>query len=96
MSTERAQLLLPLAQRANIPLNSVETDEASNRLPNLFLIARSADVALDCLPIARAAASRLGGGGGGAPDFAQGGGPNVGLVDEALAAAVSKIREALG
>jgi len=60
------------------------------------LIARSADVALDCLPIARAAASRLGGGGGGAPDFAQGGGPNVGLVDEALAAAVSKIREALG
>jgi ABC-type antimicrobial peptide transport system permease subunit len=42
MSTERAQLLLPLARRANIPLNSVETDEEGNRLPNLFLIARSA------------------------------------------------------
>jgi hypothetical protein len=42
MSTERAQLLLPLAQHSNIRLNSVETDEAGKRLPNLFLIARSA------------------------------------------------------
>ncbi|HWB87332.1 MAG TPA: ABC transporter permease [Bryobacteraceae bacterium] len=42
MSTERAQLLLPLAQRSDIRLNSVVTDERSNRIPNLFLIARSA------------------------------------------------------
>src|SRR5262249_12978100 len=42
MSTERSQLLLPLAQHANIQWNSVLTDEASNRIPNLWLIARSA------------------------------------------------------
>jgi ABC-type antimicrobial peptide transport system permease subunit len=42
MSTERAQLLLPLAQRSNGRLNSVSTDDAGNRMPNLFLIARSA------------------------------------------------------
>ncbi len=42
MSTDRAQLLLPLAQRSDLRLNSVVTDEESNRIPNLFLIARSA------------------------------------------------------
>jgi len=40
MSTERAQLLLPLAQ--HIRRNSVATDDAGNRIPNLLLIARSA------------------------------------------------------
>jgi predicted lysophospholipase L1 biosynthesis ABC-type transport system permease subunit len=42
MSTERAQLLLPLAQDSNLRRNSVTTDESGNRLPNLLLIARSA------------------------------------------------------
>src|SRR4030095_14628478 len=42
MSTERAQLLLPLAQQSNFRRNSVSTDESGNRLPNLMLIARSA------------------------------------------------------
>ncbi|HEX5432412.1 MAG TPA: ABC transporter permease [Bryobacteraceae bacterium] len=40
MSADRAQLLLPLAQ--NNRRNSVLTDDASNRIPNLLLIARSA------------------------------------------------------
>jgi ABC-type antimicrobial peptide transport system permease subunit len=40
MSTERAQLLLPLAQ--HLRRNSVATDDAGNRIPNLLLIARSA------------------------------------------------------
>ncbi len=42
MSTERAQLLLPLAQHSNLRRNSVSTDDEGNRLPNLLLIARSA------------------------------------------------------
>lgn len=42
MSTDRAQLLLPLAQQANIRLKSITTDESGNRLPDLMLIARSA------------------------------------------------------
>src|SRR5262249_31529050 len=42
LSTERAQLLLPLAQQSNFRRNSVTTDESGNRLPNLMLIARSA------------------------------------------------------
>jgi ABC-type antimicrobial peptide transport system permease subunit len=40
ISTERAQLLLPLAQ--NTRRYTVATDEESNRIPNLFLIGRSA------------------------------------------------------
>jgi len=42
MSTERAQLLLPLAQHSNSRQNSITTDEEGNRLPDLLLIARSA------------------------------------------------------
>jgi putative ABC transport system permease protein len=42
MTADRAQLLLPLAQHSDIRLNSVVTDESGKRLPNLFLIARSA------------------------------------------------------
>jgi ABC-type antimicrobial peptide transport system permease subunit len=41
MNAERAQLLLPLAQHSNTR-NSVATDDDGNRIPNLFLIARSA------------------------------------------------------
>jgi predicted permease len=40
ITTERAQLLLPLAQHTR--RNAVATDEEGNRLPNLFLIGRSA------------------------------------------------------
>jgi predicted permease len=40
MSTERAQLLLPLAQ--NTRRNTVATDDEGNRISNLFLIGRSA------------------------------------------------------
>jgi predicted permease len=41
MSTERPQLLLPLAQH-NLRGTSITTDESGNRLPDLLLIARSA------------------------------------------------------
>ncbi len=40
ITAERAQLLLPLAQ--NTRRNSIATDEEGNRIPNLFLIGRSA------------------------------------------------------
>jgi len=60
------------------------------------LVARSADVHLDCLSIAREAATLLGGGGGGAPDFAQGGGPKLDALESALDAALGVIRERLG
>jgi putative ABC transport system permease protein len=41
MSTDRAQLLLTLAQQSNIRPKSITTDESGNRLPDLMLIARS-------------------------------------------------------
>jgi putative ABC transport system permease protein len=41
MSTERAQLLLPLAQHMVSRRNRVQTDEDGKRIPNLLLIARS-------------------------------------------------------
>jgi predicted permease len=42
MSEARPQLLLPLAQRSNLGPGSISTDESGNRLPDLFLVARSA------------------------------------------------------
>ena len=42
--------------------------------------------------IIRAAAKLLGGGGGGRPELAQGGGPNAGKLDEALAAGKGAMR----
>jgi predicted permease len=42
MSAARAQLLLPLAQHSSLRAVSISTDEAGNRMPDLFLIARSA------------------------------------------------------
>jgi putative ABC transport system permease protein len=42
MTTDRAQLLLPLAQQSNIRPKSITTDESGNRLPDLMLIARGA------------------------------------------------------
>lgn len=41
MNTDRAQLLLALAQQSNIRPKSISTDESGNRLPDLMLIARS-------------------------------------------------------
>lgn len=40
MNTDRAQLLLALAQQSNIRPKSITTDESGNRLPDLMLIAR--------------------------------------------------------
>lgn len=41
MNTDRAQLLLPLAQQSNIRPKSITTDESGVRLPDLMLIARA-------------------------------------------------------
>jgi alanyl-tRNA synthetase len=40
-------------------------------------------------------AAKVGGGGGGPPDFAQGGGPEVDRLDEALAEAPDVVRNVL-
>jgi ABC-type antimicrobial peptide transport system permease subunit len=40
MDSDRAQLLLPLAQQFDSGANSISTDESGNRLPDLVLIAR--------------------------------------------------------
>ncbi|MBI4416444.1 MAG: alanine--tRNA ligase [Euryarchaeota archaeon] len=61
-----------------------------------ILVARSADVTLDCLSVARGAAALLGGAAGGTSDFAQGGGAKVDEIEAALASAISAIRESLG
>ncbi len=46
----------------------------------------------DIKELLNAAAKQLGGGGGGKPDLAQGGGPNVEKLDEALAAGRGAMR----
>jgi len=50
------------------------------------------DVDVDAGQVVGALADRLGGGGGGPPDFAQGGGPNVEDLDDALTAAPDVLR----
>jgi len=51
--------------------------------------------AIDAGATIRTVAKALGGGGGGAKGFAQGGGPNVGNLDEALGQGLAALREAL-
>jgi alanyl-tRNA synthetase len=52
-----------------------------------LVFARSGDLALDVRPLLDAACAVVGGRGGGQPGFAQGGGPQVERLDEALEAA---------
>ncbi len=59
------------------------------------VVGRSKDVPLDVSPFVKEAAALLGGKGGGKPDFAQGGGPEVDKMPDALRKAASMIRQAL-
>ncbi len=60
-----------------------------------LIIGRSKDVPLDVTPVVSEAASLLGGRGGGKPDFAQGGGPRVEKLEDALVKAASQIKALL-
>jgi alanyl-tRNA synthetase len=51
------------------------------------------DVAIDAGAVISELARKVGGGGGGPPDFAQGGGPDVDALDDALADAPDVLRE---
>jgi alanyl-tRNA synthetase len=57
-----------------------------------LVFARSANLSADMNALMRAACERLGGRGGGKPEFAQGGGPKVSELDEALEEARTIIR----
>jgi alanyl-tRNA synthetase len=57
-----------------------------------LVFARSADLGYDMRSLLRDACRLVGGGGGGSPDMAQGGGPQEGRVDEALAYAAESLR----
>lgn len=60
-----------------------------------LVIARSADLKLDCRPLIKEAMAVAGGSGGGKPDFAQGGGPDAKKLEEALDKVEGLVREAL-
>jgi len=79
-----------VAKLGNVVVIAARNSSAS------ILVARSPDVGVDCLAIAREAASLLGGGAGGAADFAQGGGTKVEGVDAAFGAAIAAVRDSLG
>ncbi|MFY9570441.1 MAG: DHHA1 domain-containing protein, partial [Blastocatellia bacterium] len=57
-----------------------------------LVFARSASLEQNMGQLLAEACETLGGRGGGKPELAQGGGPNVGKVDEAIGAAVERIR----
>jgi alanyl-tRNA synthetase len=58
-----------------------------------FVVAVPDGVDIDAGSVVSELASRVGGGGGGPPDFAQGGGPDVEALDDALAAAPEVLRQ---
>jgi len=58
-----------------------------------LVFARSADLANDMNALLRAACEELGGRGGGKPDFAQGGGSRVNLLEQVLEKAGNKVKE---
>ncbi|MBU0684775.1 MAG: alanine--tRNA ligase [Thermoplasmatota archaeon] len=60
-----------------------------------IVVARSADVQLDCRPLIREGMALVGGSGGGKPDFAQGGGPDASKLESALDKIVAMVRETM-
>ncbi|MBZ6495670.1 alanine--tRNA ligase [Natrinema longum] len=60
-----------------------------------FVVAVPDDVGVNAGEVVGELASRVGGGGGGPPDFAQGGGPNVDDLDDALEDAPDVLRQVL-
>lgn len=60
-----------------------------------MVIARSADVPLDCRPLIKEAMALVGGSGGGKPDFVQGGGRDATRLEIALDRVVEMVRVAL-
>jgi alanyl-tRNA synthetase len=59
------------------------------------VMARSPTLSLDVVPLLRDAARLLGGSGGGKPDLAQGGGPHVHKITDALNQALTSLRKQL-
>jgi alanyl-tRNA synthetase len=60
-----------------------------------IVVARSADLSLDCRPLIKDAMKTVGGSGGGKPDFAQGGGPDASKIEAALDGLVAAVRASL-
>ena len=58
-----------------------------------FVVAVPDGVDIDAGAAVGELAARVGGGGGGPPDFAQGGGPDVGALDDALAETPDLLRQ---
>jgi alanyl-tRNA synthetase len=58
-----------------------------------LIFARSADLSYDMRPLLQDACSLVGGGGGGGPELAQGGGPALKRLDEALQHATELLRQ---
>jgi len=60
-----------------------------------FVVAVPGGVAVNAGEVVSQLSARVGGGGGGPPDFAQGGGPDVDALDEALEAAPTILRQVI-
>jgi alanyl-tRNA synthetase len=60
-----------------------------------IVVARSADVQLDCRPLIKEGMALIGGSGGGKPDFAQGGGPDPSKLESALDRIVTMVRNSM-
>jgi alanyl-tRNA synthetase len=60
-----------------------------------IVIARSADVKVDCRALISEGMKMVDGSGGGKPDFAQGGGPSAARIEEALDTLVKMVKTAL-
>lgn len=86
--------LMALARQLTAREGVVAVLGARNESASL-IVGRSSDIPIDCVAVLRPAAELVGGRGGGRADFAQGGGPDVGRIEDALEAAKEGARKAL-
>ena len=87
--------LLPLSKRLAESANVVAILGAAGDAASV-VVARGRDGRVDAGAVIQAALAVLGGKGGGKPDFAQGAGPKVEALDEALQAARREVLSSLG
>ncbi|PSQ22255.1 alanine--tRNA ligase [Halobacteriales archaeon QS_8_65_32] len=79
-----------IVEEAKIAVLASAADESAQ-----FVVAVPEGVGVDAGDVVGELAAAVGGGGGGPPDFAQGGGPEAGKVDDALESAPDVLRQAL-
>ena len=88
----RLEQTLQSEQRSNFDIKNVIVILGCDYEGGKIIIARSKDLDLDCVTLAKEAGKLLGGGGGGKPEFAQAGGSASDMLDKAVTEIKKKLQ----